>query len=65
MYYCFDILIANDQFESLLGQFSEKSTNGMKASLLAYLNEYHPHNKDYLISITSELLVHILCCGMS
>lgn len=57
MYYCFDILIANDQFESLLGQFSEKSTNGMKASLLAYLNEYHPHNKEYFRMTCSHFML--------
>ena len=57
MYYCFDILIANDQFESLLGQFSEKSTNGMKASLLAYLKEYHPNNKEYFRMTCSHFLL--------
>ncbi|CAO1399769.1 unnamed protein product [Diamesa serratosioi] len=57
MYYCFDILIANDQFESLLGQFCEKSTNGMKASLLAYLKEYHPFNKEYFRMTCSHFML--------
>lgn len=47
MYYCFDILIKFDQFELLLGQFGDKYSDNLRRSLLTYLNEYHPENKDF------------------
>ncbi|XP_059218694.1 uncharacterized protein LOC106084269 [Stomoxys calcitrans] len=40
MYFCFYTLIANEQFESLLGQFDEEKTIGLKQAILAYLREY-------------------------
>lgn len=58
MYYCFEILIKNDQFESLLGQFKEKSTGGLKTSLISFLNEYYPHNKEYFRMVASHFLMN-------
>lgn len=40
MYFCFDTLIENEQFESLLGQFDEEKTIGLRQAILAYLREY-------------------------
>lgn len=47
MYYCFETLIANDQFESLLGQFDEDRVNGLKQAIISYLHEHCPDNKDH------------------
>ncbi|XP_062548854.1 spatacsin isoform X2 [Armigeres subalbatus] len=47
MYYCFETLIKNDQFESLLGQFDEKHTNGLKTAIISYLNERCPEQKEF------------------
>lgn len=40
MYFCFDTLIENEQFESLLGQFDVEKTIGLRQAILAYLREY-------------------------
>lgn len=40
MYFCFDTLIENEQFESLLGQFEVEKTIGLRQAILAYLREY-------------------------
>ncbi|KAL9895866.1 spatacsin [Glossina fuscipes fuscipes] len=40
MYFCFDTLIENEQFESLLGQFDEHKSVGLRQAILAYLREY-------------------------
>ncbi|KAM7361267.1 uncharacterized protein ACRADG_010893 isoform 2-T2 [Cochliomyia hominivorax] len=40
MYFCFDTLIENEQFESLLGQFDIEKTIGLRQAILAYLREY-------------------------
>lgn len=58
MFYCFDILIKNEAFETLLGQFSDKQTNGLKNALLSYLNEYHPNNIEYYKMCASHFLMH-------
>lgn len=47
MYYCFETLIKNYQFESLLGQFDEKHTNGLKIAIISYLQEHCPEEKEY------------------
>uniref|UniRef100_A0A1Q3FGT2 Spatacsin C-terminal domain-containing protein n=1 Tax=Culex tarsalis TaxID=7177 RepID=A0A1Q3FGT2_CULTA len=47
MYYCFETLIKNDQFESLLGQFDEKHTNGLKTAIISYLHEHCPEQKEF------------------
>lgn len=47
MYYCFESLIENDQFESLLGQFDENHTNGLKTAIISYLHENCPENNEY------------------
>uniref|UniRef100_A0A8D8NAD8 Spatacsin n=1 Tax=Culex pipiens TaxID=7175 RepID=A0A8D8NAD8_CULPI len=47
MYYCFETLIKNDQFESLLGQFDEKHTNGLKTAIISYLHEHCPAQKEF------------------
>lgn len=46
MYYCFETLMKNDQFESLLGQFEEERAIGLKEAIIAYLHENHPEDKD-------------------
>lgn len=46
MYYCFEILLKNDQFESLLGQFDGERCNGFKDAIIAYLHEYHSDDKE-------------------
>lgn len=46
MYYCFETLIKNDQFESLLGQFEEECTNGLKDAIISYLHENHPDDRE-------------------
>lgn len=48
MYFCFDTLMKNDQFESLLGQFDEDKTNGLRHAIIWYIKEYCPQNKEYL-----------------
>lgn len=46
MYYCFETLIKNDQFESLLGQFEEERANGLKDAIISYLHENHPEDRE-------------------
>lgn len=46
MYYCFEILLKNDQFESLLGPFDEERANGFKDAIISYLREHHPGDMD-------------------
>lgn len=46
MYYCFETLIKNDQFESLLGQFDEEKANGLKEAIVQYLHENYPEDKE-------------------
>jgi spatacsin len=59
MFYCFEILIKNDQFEALLGQFTDKQTNGLKMAILNYLNEnHHPGNKDYYRMAASHFMMY-------
>lgn len=58
MSYCFEILIKNDQFEALLGQFGDKETNSLKIAILSYLNEYHPHNREYYKMAASHFMMY-------
>lgn len=58
MFYCFEILIRNEQFEALLGQFTDKQTNGLKMAILSYLNEYHPNNKEFYRMATSHFMMY-------
>lgn len=46
MYYCFETLLKNDQFESLLGQFDEERANGLKEAIVQYLHESYPEDKE-------------------
>lgn len=46
MYYCFEILMKNDQFECLLGQFDEERVNGFKDAIISYLREHRPDDKE-------------------
>lgn len=46
MYYCFEKLIENEQFESLLGQFDEERAIGLKEAIIKYLRENHPEDKE-------------------
>lgn len=47
MYYCFETLIKNDQFESLLGQFDDDRIHGLKQAIISYLHENCPENTEY------------------
>lgn len=58
MFYCFEILIKNEQFEALLGQFNDKQTNGLKMAILSYLNEYHPTNKEFYRMAASHFMLY-------
>lgn len=58
MFYCFEILIKNEQFETLLGKFNDKQTNGLKMAILSYLNEFHPSNKEYFRMAASHFMMY-------
>ncbi|XP_052893315.1 uncharacterized protein LOC128301052 [Anopheles moucheti] len=49
MHYCFETLIGHEQFESLLGQFDDRATNGrrLQSAIITYLNEHCPERRDY------------------
>uniref|UniRef100_A0A182PCL7 Spatacsin_C domain-containing protein n=1 Tax=Anopheles epiroticus TaxID=199890 RepID=A0A182PCL7_9DIPT len=49
MYYCFETLINHEQFESLLGQFDDRATNGrrLQSAIITFLNEHCPERRDY------------------
>lgn len=64
MYYCFETLIKNDQFESLLGQFDEKHTNGLKAAIISYLHEHCPEQKEYFRLAALHFLMYKEIAGM-
>ncbi|KAH8402411.1 hypothetical protein KR009_011843 [Drosophila setifemur] len=53
MFYCFDSLIENEQFESLLGQFDEDQKNGLRQAILSYLREYQPKNGKELLRLAA------------
>lgn len=46
MYYCFEKLIDNEQFESLLGQFDEERAIGLKEAIIKYLRENYPEDRE-------------------
>lgn len=46
MYYCFETLIRNEQFESLLGQFDEERLIGLKEAIISYLHEHYPDDTE-------------------
>lgn len=45
-YYCFEKLIDNEQFESLLGQFDEERAIGLKEAIIKYLRENYPEDRE-------------------
>lgn len=47
MYYCFETLIKNNQFESLLGKFDEDRVRGLNQAIISYLRENCPENTEY------------------
>nr|NP_001286748.1 uncharacterized protein Dmel_CG13531, isoform C [Drosophila melanogaster]NP_611726.1 uncharacterized protein Dmel_CG13531, isoform B [Drosophila melanogaster]AAF46913.1 uncharacterized protein Dmel_CG13531, isoform B [Drosophila melanogaster]AHN56543.1 uncharacterized protein Dmel_CG13531, isoform C [Drosophila melanogaster] len=53
MFYCFDSLIENEQFESLLGQFDEDQKGGLRQAILSYLREYQPKNGKELLRLAA------------
>ncbi|KAH8305915.1 hypothetical protein KR018_003648 [Drosophila ironensis] len=53
MFYCFDSLIENEQFESLLGQFDEDQKSGLRQAILSYLREYQPKNGKELLRLAA------------
>lgn len=57
MYYCFEILIKNDQFESLLGQFECDQVNGLREAIISYLHIHHPddHEKYRLTALHFQM----------
>lgn len=54
MFYCFDALIENEQFESLLGQFDEDQKSGLRQAILCYLREYNPKNGKELLRLAAH-----------
>lgn len=54
MFYCFDSLIENEQFESLLGQFDDDQKSGLRQAILAYLKEYNPKNGKELLRLAAH-----------
>ncbi|XP_017959195.2 spatacsin [Drosophila navojoa] len=54
MFYCFDALIENEQFESLLGQFDEDQKSGLRQAILCYLREYNPKNSKELLHLAAH-----------
>ncbi|EDW02695.1 spatacsin [Drosophila grimshawi] len=54
MFYCFDALIENEQFESLLGQFDEDQKSGLRQAILGYLREYNPKNSMELLRLAAH-----------
>lgn len=53
MFYCFDSLIDNEQFESLLGQFDEDQKSGLRQAILSYIKEYQPKNGKELLRLAA------------
>ncbi|XP_017024750.1 spatacsin [Drosophila kikkawai] len=53
MFYCFDALIDNEQFESLLGQFDEDQKSGLRQAILSYIKEYQPQNGKELLRLAA------------
>lgn len=47
MYYCFETLIKNDQFESLLGKFDQDRIGGLNQAIISYLREHCPESTEY------------------
>lgn len=47
MYYCFETLIKNNQFELLLGKFDEDRVRGLNQAIISYLRENFPENTEY------------------
>lgn len=47
MYYCFETLIKNNQFESLLGKFDEDRVRGLNQAIISYLREHCPENTEF------------------
>ncbi|KAH8407414.1 hypothetical protein KR222_008422 [Zaprionus bogoriensis] len=54
MFYCFDSLIENEQFESLLGQFDDDQKSGLRQAILGYLREYNPQNGKELLRLAAH-----------
>lgn len=54
MFYCFDSLIENEQFESLLGQFDDDQKSGLRQAILGYLREYNPRNGKELLRLAAH-----------
>lgn len=54
MFYCFDSLIENEQFESLLGQFDDDQKSGLRQAILGYLREYNPANGKELLRLAAH-----------
>lgn len=47
MYYCFETLIKNKQFESLLCKFDEDRVRGLNQAIISYLRENCPESTEY------------------
>lgn len=46
MWYCFEILMKNHQFECLLSHNDDDRGNGFKDAIISYLCEHHPDDKE-------------------
>ncbi|XP_030386923.1 spatacsin [Scaptodrosophila lebanonensis] len=53
MFYCFDALIENEEFECLLGQFDEGQKCGLRQAIISYLREYNPKNSKELLRLAA------------
>ncbi len=60
MFYAFDVLFKNEAFESLLGQFSDKQTNGLKSAIITYLNENHPNNHEFFQMVAAHFSMWVI-----
>ncbi|XP_037954698.1 spatacsin-like [Teleopsis dalmanni] len=59
MFYCFNSLIENEQFESLLGQFDKEKTVALRQAIVVYLREYCPTNSRELFKLAAlHFLMH-------
>lgn len=47
MYYCFETLIKNNRFESLLGKFDADRVGGLNQAIISYLREHCQENSEY------------------
>lgn len=47
MFYCFDILVSNEQFVPLIKKCMEEKRRNLQNALMSYLRDHYPSNKHY------------------